>query len=214
MRFWKLISFCVLALYLSGCSLSSSTYVGKVRDYWRGSEPAKPESPSTDVVVPDEPAKPETKEPEEEAVSPPDFFVLQIDTGRIPVLIDRAWVAAAVIHPELELGDSSQAIFVASFHHARSLEDGAAAELEVHNSLVASMHALDLLQEKVCRASIISGSNCQPIGKPQWIREPTDDHNRLELRVRHTLGLVMPLVNEICDLGATKSGDALICAVE
>ena len=131
-----------------------------------------------------------------------------------PISIYRAWVAAAVINPELDLGDPSQAIFVASFHHSRSMDDDASPELELHNSLTASLHALDLLQERACKAGIVKGDNCKPFVKPNWQDDPTKDRREIETRISDTLGLVLPLVDEICGLGAIKSGDNLICSVE
>jgi hypothetical protein len=126
-----------------------------------------------------------------------DPFVLQIDSGRMAVFVDRIGMAAELV--ETSTGAEETDLVRA----AHSVREAAIAFLAA--------------KEQACAAGKFVAQSCARVRVPRWLNEaPNKPVSGAEVRRRidEVQTMTGPLVDAACDAGKAKSGDGLFCSVE
>lgn len=128
---------------------------------------------------------------------PEDPFVLQIDSGRLMIFVDRIGMASELI----ETPASAEGT------------DLTRAARNVRQAAIAFLAAKD----QACEDGKFTAQSCIPLAPPAWLSEaPNRAISAAEVRRRidDVYELTGPLVEAACEAGKAKSGDGLFCSVE
>lgn len=127
---------------------------------------------------------------------PEDPFVLQIDSGRLGIFVDRIGMAS-------ELDESLPPDATDLQNAAGNVREAAAAYFAA--------------KERACANGRFVAQSCAPQKPPAWLAEaPNKPVSGAEVRRRidEIYELTDALVGAACDYGREKSGDGLFCSVE
>ncbi len=138
--------------------------------------------------------------PAEPPVPGDDAASLQIDAGRLDVMVDQSEEALKLIAPD-----------------AQSLESASDAELRAYafQEIVAAVLRYNFVSDKACRAGAVDPGLCKGPYLPVWLKgDATYSNAQLRAMIDEATDRLMPFWKALCGKGRRLAHDESFCRLE